>query len=39
MELWRKHQKAAFRGINSQDLFDAEMSKIISGIPSVEQQI
>ncbi|XP_028417971.1 uncharacterized protein LOC114542680 [Dendronephthya gigantea] len=30
-----RYQRLAFGGINSQDLFDAEMSKIISGIPRV----
>lgn len=30
-----RYQRLAFGGINSQDLFDAEMSKIILGIPRV----
>ena len=30
-----RYRRLAFGGINSQDLFDAEMSKIISGIPRV----
>lgn len=29
------YKRIAFGGVNSQDLFDTEMSKIISGIPSV----
>ena len=30
-----RHKRLAFGGVNSQDLFDGEMSKIISGIPKV----
>ena len=30
-----RYKRLAFGGVNSQDLFDAEMSKIISGIPRV----
>ena len=30
-----RYKRLAFGGINSQDLFDAEISKIISGIPRV----
>ena len=35
--LWGNYpyKRLAFGGINSQDLFDTEMSKIISGIPKV----
>jgi hypothetical protein len=29
------HKRLAFGGLNSQDLFDAEIAKIISGIPRV----
>ena len=30
-----RHKRVAFGGINSQDLFDAEVSKVISGVPKV----
>ena len=30
-----RYKRLAFGGVNSQDLFDGEMSKIISGIPKV----
>ena len=30
-----RYKRLAFRGVNSQDLFEAEVSKIISGIPKV----
>ena len=30
-----RYKRLAFGGVNSQDLFDAEISKIISGIPKV----
>jgi hypothetical protein len=30
-----RYKRLAFGGLNDQDLFDAEISKIISGIPSV----